>query len=141
MPKEKPKPEQVRIFKTTIRGTETIIYDRKGKPRKLQRMRRYRKPLIYEEFDFKRNPDKTIIASVYGAGKRKIEFFAYKNADGFGVSCENEYVMFDREDTVKFMRAICRLGNFFRVLSPFKAKRKRFEKRKGNIKRTREEKN
>ena len=73
------KPIRNPIFKTTIRGTEIIIRDRKGRPLKIINMRRYINPLIYEEADFRRNPEKETVFLAVDRNHNRLEVFFYRN--------------------------------------------------------------
>lgn len=103
-------------FITTIRGTKTIIYDRKGKPVQVIQMRRYKKPLIYRETNLKKNPDK-ITFMKYSTGFVRMEIFAYQNnPEKVFISLNNEVMGANKHIWRLIQSGIMKSGKFLDVL-------------------------
>jgi hypothetical protein len=111
------KPIKTPIFKTTIRQTETIIRDREGKPRKIITMRRYRNPLIYQEQDLTKNPDKIVFAIITNEFGDRLELFAYKNnPEKAFISLNGQVMGATPRKWSEIQSGITKMGKFLGVL-------------------------
>jgi hypothetical protein len=115
--KKNKKPIPTPIFKTTIRQTETIIRDKQGKPRKIITMRRYREPIIYEEQDLTKNPEKIVFAIITDGCGNRLELFGYKNnPEKAFFSLNGQIVRAEVWEWRKIQSGIMKMGKFLGVL-------------------------
>lgn len=91
----------------TIDRTETIAYDRSGRPLMVARMQRRRpNPIVMTAFPLKKNPNKILLCADHGNPWRLQVFFYTDRPHSVCISCNGDFIKIPIESLKTVMKGI-----------------------------------